>query len=97
MSVLAAKTELKTIASKIIQHPAVTIERIKLRRRVIELSVQTRLGGAATPLLGLSGDPLIARVRFGWPGDTAQLRGRYNRDCGRQPKSPIKLDADAAG
>ena len=45
--VLAAKTEFKTIASKIIQHPAVTIERIKLRRRVIELSVQTRLGGAA--------------------------------------------------
>jgi hypothetical protein len=44
---LAAKTEFKTIASKIIQHPAVTIERIKLRRRVIELSVQTRLGGAA--------------------------------------------------
>jgi hypothetical protein len=36
---LAAKTEFKTIASKIIQHPAVTIERIKLRRRVIELSV----------------------------------------------------------
>jgi hypothetical protein len=52
LSVLAAKTELKTIASKIIQHPAVTIERIKLRRRVIELSVQTRLGGAATPFLG---------------------------------------------
>ena len=47
MRVLAAKTEFKTIASKIIQHPAVTIERIKLRRRVIELSVQTRLGGAA--------------------------------------------------
>jgi hypothetical protein len=45
--VLAAKTEFKTTASKIIQHPAVTIERIKLRRRVIELSVQTRLGGAA--------------------------------------------------
>jgi hypothetical protein len=45
--VLAAKTEFKTVASKIIQHPAVTIERIKLRRRVIELSVQTRLGGAA--------------------------------------------------
>ena len=47
MRVPAAKTEFKTIASKIIQHPAVTIERIKLRRRVIELSVQTRLGGAA--------------------------------------------------
>jgi hypothetical protein len=45
--VLAAKTEFKTIASKTIQHPAVTIERIKRRRRVIELSVQTRLGGAA--------------------------------------------------
>jgi hypothetical protein len=47
VEVLAAKTEFKTIASKIIQHPAVMIERIKLRRRVIELSVQTRLGGAA--------------------------------------------------
>jgi hypothetical protein len=45
--VLAAKTEFKTIASRIIQHPAVRIERIKLRRRVIELSVQTPLGGAA--------------------------------------------------
>jgi hypothetical protein len=42
---LAAKTEFKTIASKIIQHPAVTIERIKLRRRVIELSVQTTIEG----------------------------------------------------
>jgi hypothetical protein len=42
--VLAA--EFKTIASEIIQHPAITVERIKLRRRVIELSVQTRLGGA---------------------------------------------------
>jgi len=47
--VLASKTELKTIASRIIQHPAVRIERIKLRRRVIEISVQTRLGGAAAP------------------------------------------------
>ncbi|MGB6396689.1 MAG: hypothetical protein WBF73_13515, partial [Bradyrhizobium sp.] len=41
------KTEFKTIASKMIQHPAVTIERIRPRRRVIELSVQTRLSGAA--------------------------------------------------
>jgi hypothetical protein len=49
VNVLAAKTELKTIASKIIQHPAATIERIKLRRRVIELSVQTMMGGAAAP------------------------------------------------
>jgi len=32
---IAAKTEFKTIASKIIQHPAVTIDRIK-RRRVID-------------------------------------------------------------
>ena len=47
MRVLAAKTEFKTVASKIIQHPAVTIERIKLRRRVTELSVQTPLGEAA--------------------------------------------------
>ena len=43
----AAKTELKTIASKIIQHSVARIERIKLRRRVIELSVQTTMGGAA--------------------------------------------------
>jgi len=41
MSLLVAKTEFKTIASKMIQHPAVTIERIKPHRRVIELSVQT--------------------------------------------------------
>jgi hypothetical protein len=56
--VLAAKTEFKTIASKIIQHPAVTIERIKLRRRVIELSVQTRLGARyAWPLDAASAKP----------------------------------------
>jgi hypothetical protein len=54
-SLLAAKTEFKTIASKMIQHPAVTIERIKPPRRVIELSVQTRLSGAAVP--SRSGDP----------------------------------------
>jgi hypothetical protein len=36
MSLLAARTEFKTIASKMIQHPAVTIERIKPRRRVID-------------------------------------------------------------
>jgi len=53
--VLAAKTELKTIASRIIQHPAVTIERIKLRRRVIELSVQNF--GAGPPPLLVNGDP----------------------------------------
>jgi hypothetical protein len=52
---LAAKTELKTIASKIIQHPAVTIERIKLRRRVIELSVQTTTERGRRP--SQSGDP----------------------------------------
>ena len=55
VSVLAAKTELKTIASKIIQHPAVTIEGIKLRRRVIELSIQTQSGGAA--VTSQNGDP----------------------------------------
>ena len=59
---LAAKTELKTIASRIIQHPAVTIERIKLRRRVIELSVQN-FGAGPPPLLGKR-RPLIARVRL---------------------------------
>ncbi len=32
-----------------IQHPAVKIESIRPRRRVIELSVQTRLSGAAVP------------------------------------------------
>jgi hypothetical protein len=37
---LLSKTELKTMTSKIIQHPAVTIERITLRRCVIELPVQ---------------------------------------------------------
>jgi len=53
---LAAKTEFKTIASKITQHPAVTIARIKLRRRVIAPFIQTGLRGrgrrwtqAATP------------------------------------------------
>jgi hypothetical protein len=58
---LAAKTEFKTIASKIIQHPAVTIERIKLRRRVIELSVQTTIGRGRR--LGYGGGPLIVRRR----------------------------------
>jgi hypothetical protein len=51
-SLLAAKTEFKTIASKMIQHPAVRIEKIKLRCRVIRLSV---LSGAAVP--SRSGDP----------------------------------------
>jgi hypothetical protein len=37
----------KTIASNIIQHPAVTIETIKLRRRVIELPFKPRLERAA--------------------------------------------------
>ncbi len=41
---LAAKTEFKTVASKIIQHPAVTIDRIK-RRRVIDFLSKPRLGG----------------------------------------------------
>jgi hypothetical protein len=56
---LAAKTELKTIASKIIQHPAVTIERIKLRRRIIELSVQT--DGRGRHSLLAKRRPLIVR------------------------------------
>jgi hypothetical protein len=51
VSLLAAKTELKTIASMIIQHPAVTIERIKLRR-VIELSNPSAIGRGRHPLLG---------------------------------------------
>jgi len=93
--VLAAKTELKTIASRIIQHPAVTIERIKLRRRVIELSVQNFGAGPPRPLGKRR--PLIARVRWDGRGDTAQLRGRYNRDRARQSKSRIKLDVRAAG
>jgi hypothetical protein len=63
---LAAKTEFKTIASKIIQNPAVTIERIKLRRRVIELSLQTTIGRSRR--LGYGGVPLIVR-----------RRGRLNR------------------
>jgi hypothetical protein len=93
--VLAAKTELKTIASKIIQHPAVTIERIKLRRRVIEFLSKPRWAGPP-PALGKR-RPLIARSGWCGRGDTAQLRGRYNRDRGRQSKSRIKLDVRAAG
>jgi hypothetical protein len=73
--VLATKTEFKTIASKIIQHPAVTIERIKLRRRVIELSVQTRSGGAAASVTQQR--PLIAR--YSWPPDSAA--SAKSRDC----------------
>jgi hypothetical protein len=45
-SLLAAKTELKTIASKMIQHPAVTIERIKPRRRVIDPALRVNSGTA---------------------------------------------------
>jgi hypothetical protein len=52
VSLLAAKTELKTIASMIIQHPAVTIERIKLRRRVIELSNPNAIGRGRHPSWG---------------------------------------------
>ena len=70
MRVLAANTEFRIIASKIIQHPAVTIERIKLRRRAIELSVQTRLGGAAA--LITQQRPLIAR--YAWPLDAASAK-----------------------
>jgi hypothetical protein len=58
VKLLAAKTEFKTIASKITQHPAVTIARTKLRRRLIELSIQTTIERAAAP--SQSGD-LIAR------------------------------------
>jgi len=66
---LAAKTEFKTIASKIIQHPAVTIETIKLRRRIIELSVQTTIGRGRR--LDYGDGPLIVRRR--------QVRRRLNR------------------
>jgi hypothetical protein len=59
---LAAKTEFKTIASKIIQHPAVTIDRIRQRRRVIGFSVQTTIGRGRRPLAKRR--PLIARVRM---------------------------------
>jgi hypothetical protein len=55
VSVLAAKTELKTIASKIIQHPAVTIERIKVRRRVIEFL--SKPDGRGRRPFWVSGDP----------------------------------------
>jgi hypothetical protein len=48
---LAAKTEFRTIASKIIQHPAVTIERIKLRRRFITLSANTTNWAGPPPWL----------------------------------------------
>jgi hypothetical protein len=64
-SLLAAKTEFKTIASKMIQHPAVMIERIKPRRRVIELSVQTRLSGAAVPSRAATPN---RTVRMAWRG-----------------------------
>ena len=53
---LAAKIEFKTIASRITQHPAVTIESIKFRRRVIAPFIQTGLSGAGPPL-DTSGDP----------------------------------------
>ena len=55
LSVLAAKTELKTIASKIIQHPAVTIERIKLLAASLSFPSKYDLSGAAVP--SRSGDP----------------------------------------
>jgi len=81
--VLAAKTEFKTIASKIIQHPAVMIERIKLRRRVIELSVQTRLGGAAafnhaaaTPNRAVR---MAARCGVGQTHDCDNVRSSHGR------------------
>jgi hypothetical protein len=66
VKLLAAKTEFKTITSKITQHPAVTIMRIKLRRRVIELSIQTTIERAAAP--SQSGDP-DRTARMAWQGD----------------------------
>ena len=77
MRLLAAKTEFKTIASKIIQHPADTIEKIKLRRRVIELSVQTRLSGAAVP--SRSGDS--RSHGYAWPAGVRERRAKPH-DCG---------------
>jgi hypothetical protein len=76
--VLAAKTEFKTIASKIIQHPAVTIERIKLRRRVIELSVQTRLGGAAASNHAAATPNRAVRMA-GWGAASAKPRDCVGR------------------
>jgi hypothetical protein len=73
---LAAKTEFKTIASKIIQHPAVTIDRIK-RRRVIDFSVQTTIGRGRRPLAKRR--PLIARVRMARRGNVNV--GPKPRDC----------------
>ena len=64
-SLPAAKTEFKAIASKMIQHPTVTIERIRPRRRVIELSVQARLSGAAVPREAATPN---RTVRMAWRG-----------------------------
>ena len=58
-SALAAKTELKTIASEMIQQPAVTIERIKLRRRVITFPSKQTIGRGRRK--GEPRRPLIAR------------------------------------
>jgi hypothetical protein len=87
VSLPAVKTEFKTSASKMIQHPAVTIERIKPRRRVIELSVQTRLSGAAVPSRAATPN---RTVRMAWRGyvsrakpndcdNVRSLKGRCNK------------------
>ena len=75
MRVLAAKTEFKTIASKIIQHPAVAIERIKLRRRVIE-SFRSKHDWAGPLPSIMQQRPLIARNA--WPVGAALAKPR---DC----------------
>jgi hypothetical protein len=73
---LAAKTELKTIASKIVQHPAATIERIKLRRRVIELSVQTTTErGRRPPRKAATPN----RTGYAWPGGGYMMSGQTAR------------------
>jgi hypothetical protein len=76
VSLPAAKTEFKTIASKVIQHPAVTIERIRPRRRVIELPVQTRLSGAAVPSRAATPN---RTVRMAWRG-VSECRAKPH-DC----------------
>src|SRR5260370_37733373 len=88
---LAAKTEFKTIASKIIQHPAVTIDRIK-RRRVIDFPSKPRLGGAAVP--SRSGDPaaLPKLARDGHAGAVGRrLLLRVERTC-RSSRSTSGFD-----
>jgi hypothetical protein len=64
-SLLAAKTEFKTIASKIIQHPAVRIAKITLRLRVITS------GGPAYQRVRR---PLIVRVRMACGARRGQSR-----------------------